>query len=70
MYIVFRKPIHKSTKGEKFKLADKGIAKMAVDSNHLLVMEINMVSLSGSHKPDNKDKWKCKKVYKQVWVSK
>lgn len=52
------------------KLADKGLDEMKVDTDPFLVMEINMVSFTSSHKPEPKGKGKDKKVYKHVRIPK
>lgn len=48
--IVFKKIIHKAIKERRFKLVDKGIVEMTVDSDPFLVIEMNMVSFSSPHK--------------------
>lgn len=60
--ILFKKAIQKAIKEGRFKLVDKGIEEMILDSDIFYVMEINMVFFSGS------DKGKGRKNYQQVWV--
>lgn len=49
-FIVFRKSIQKAIKEGRFKLDDKGVAKMTVETDPFPMMGINMVSFSGAEK--------------------
>ncbi|KAL5179779.1 hypothetical protein HKD37_01G001028 [Glycine soja] len=60
--IVFRKDVHRALKEDHFKLANKGLAKMEVDTDPFPKLDINMVSYE---EPSSKSK-----KTKQVWQSK
>lgn len=60
-WVVFRKSIHKAIKERRFNLADKCVAEMTVNTDHIPIMGINMVYFLGAEKGKGK---------KYLWVLK
>lgn len=67
--IVFKKFVQKTIKEGRFKLPDKGLTRMKLDTNLFPIMEDNMVSFSGPNQPDAKSKGKGKKAHKPALMS-
>ena len=67
-YLVFKNTIQRTLKEENFKLAEKGMTDMIVDTDHFLTMCINMASTSAMSKGSTilrgykKTRWQQKKA--------